>query len=410
MKLHAKLFSSVVAVVLTVGAVAPPALGQASSNSWVGTWATAPDAEPIPSQPTGDRTYREIVHISQGAHEVRAVFSNEFGTTPLTISSAHIALSAGGSRINTETDRELTFNKAVETVIPPGARIVSDPVVLSVPALSSLSVSFYVPSQDIPVLSVHHLGIQTNYAALGNQVAAAVMPTAKQITTYPILRTVEIHPSTFTYAIACLGDSITDGFHSTRDANARWPNVLADRLLDSEHADAPTVLNLGIGGNRLLQTVVGPAALARFDRDITSQSNLTHLIVLEGINDIGEGWKANSTDASPPSAKDLIAAYQQIITRAHSHNITVYGATLLPYKGASYYSDAGEKIRAEVNTWVRDSGAFDGVIDFDKVVADPSHPLMLLPAYDSGDHLHPNDAGYKAMGDSIRLALFSAAR
>lgn len=410
MRFQINCFCLIMASVLTLGLGALTAQGQASSNRWVGTWATAPDAEPILSQPTGDRTYREIVHISQGAQELRVVLSNEFGTTPLTITSAHVALSAGGSRIDTETDRELTFDGAAEIAIAAGARIVSDPVALNVPALSSLSVSFYVPSQDIPVLSVHHLGIQTNYTSLGNDVTAAALPMAKEITTYPILRTVEIHPTRPTHAIACLGDSITDGFHSTRDANARWPNVLANRLLESEDSNAPTVLDLGIGGNRLLQTVVGPAALARLDRDITSQSNLTYLIVLEGINDIGEGWKANSEDPYPPSAKKIIAAYQQIITRAHSHNITVYGGTLLPYRGASYYSDLGETIRREVNTWIRKSGLFDGVIDFDKVVADPAQPRMLLPAYDSGDHLHPNDAGYKAMGDSINLALFSERR
>jgi lysophospholipase L1-like esterase len=384
-----------------------PGQAQTLPNRWVGTWATAPDAEPITgTQPKGDKTYREIVHISQGAQQVRVVFSNEFGTTRLTIASAHIAPSNGQSQIDTAKDHQLTFSGNVEAIIPAGSRIVSDAVALDVGALSTLSVSFYVPSQEIPVLSVHQLAMQTNYVVDGNQVTAASLPAAEEITTGPILRTLELQPSTEKHAITCLGDSITDGFHSTVNANARWPNILANRLVDSEGSNAPSVLDLGIGGNRLLQTGVGPDALARLDRDILSQSNVKYLIVLEGINDIGDGWKTGSTDPFPPSADDITAAYQQIITRAHAHNIIVYGGTLLPYEGAPYYSAAGDAIRQQVNQWIRNSGAFDGVLDFEKVVQDPDNPLMLAPAYDSGDHLHPNDAGYQAMGDSISLTLF----
>lgn len=342
---------------------------------------------------------------------MRAVFSNEFGTTPLRVTSAHIARSSGQSRIDTKTDREVTFSGRKEIVIPPGARMISDAVALNVPALSSLAVSFYVPSQEVSVLSIHQRGLQTNYVVPGDATTAEALPTAKEIETYPILRTIEIHPTNQNYTIACLGDSITDGVRSTADTNARWPNVLANRLIDAEGKRSPTVLNAGIGGNRLLQSVKGPAALARLDRDVFSQPNLAYLIVLEGINDIGRGWGPQSNEPDPPSAKDIIAAYQPIITRAHEHNITVYGGTLLPYQGAdNYYSSAGESIREEVNAWIRDSGAFDGVLDFDKVLADPENPLKLSRVYASDDWLHPNDRGYKAMGDSIPLHIFSAPR
>lgn len=384
---------------------------QPPQNHWVASWATAPDAVPLQtSEPVGDVTYREIVHLSQGAHRVRVVFSNEFGTTRLLINSVHIAPSEGQSRINAANDRELTFSGRSEAIIPAGARLVSDPVTFDVAPLSTLAISFYVPSQSLPVLSVHHLAIQTNYVAQGDQATKAALPMAKEITTWPFLRTVEIEPVNTTQAIACLGDSITDGLHSTVNANARWPNVLANRLVDSEGSDAPSVLDFGIGGNRLLQNGVGPDALARLDRDVFSQSNVKYLIVLEGINDIGDGWKKGSNDPFPPSAEDIIAAYQQIITRAHAHNIFVYGGTLLPYGDAQYYTAAGEAIREHVNSWVRTSGAFDAVLDFEKVVQDPNDPLKLAPAFNSGDNLHPNDAGYQAIGDSIPLQLFAKPR
>lgn len=402
-----QLLTTLSVLIVGLGATALPAHAQSPSGHWVGTWATAPDAAPIAAtQPVGDITYREVVHISQGGQQVRVVFSNEFGTTPLNIASAHIAPSEGQSRIFTGDDHALTFSGRAEALIPAGERLASDPVSLKVAALSTLSVSFYLPAQDLPVLSLHHLAIQTNYVTQGNQVTAAVLPAAKEITTYPFLRTVEIQPTSSTNVIACLGDSITDGVHSTRNANARWPNVLANRLVDSESSSAPSVIDLGIGGNRLLQNDVGPDALARLDRDVLSQSNVSYLIVLEGINDIGDGWGPRSRDPHPPSTEDIIGAYKQIIARAHAHNIVVYGGTLLPYQCAKYHSTAGEAIREKVNSWIRTSGAFDGVLDFEKVVQDPNNPLKLSPAFDSGDSLHPNDAGYRAMGDSIPLSLF----
>ena len=269
-----------------------------------------------------------------------------------------------------------------------------------------LAISIYVPGQKIDTLTYHELAQQNNFVAPGNDISAGSLPGATTVTEWYFLKGVEVQKSADAAAIVCLGDSITDGFRSTISANDRWPNILFDRL--QEHADKKklSVLDLGIGGNRVLQTGVGPDALARFDRDVLGQPAAKYLILLEGINDIGLGHRTKDPLAYPPTAEDVITGYQQIIARAHAHHIAVFGGTLLPYEGATYYSDAGDKVRQKVNAWIRTSGAFDGVIDFDVVMKDPSNPLALNPAYSSSDHLHPNDAGYKVMGDAVPLDLF----
>ena len=403
--------SASIALLLTSASI-PAAYAQsaASPSDWEGSWATAPYAEPIREQPTGNITYREIVHLSQGGKQFRVVLSNEFGTANLTVASTHVALSAGQSRIDASTDREVTFSGRTNATIPPGARLISDPVALEVSPLTDLSVSFYLPSQQIPVFSVHPLGLQDNYAVAGDRVTASGLPDARVITTYPVLRTVEVLPPRKSAAIVCLGDSITDGRQSTPNANARWPNVLAARLIDALGPEAPSMLNLGIGGNRLLETGNGPAALARFDRDVLSQANLKYIILLEGINDIRDSAMRGSVDVPSPTAQDLIAAYEQIISRAHEHHVAVVGATLLPYGNATYYTASGEAIREKVNEWIRARGHFDAVLDFDKVVRNPDRPLELAPAYNSGDSLHPNDDGYKAMANSIPISDFIPVR
>lgn len=408
--MNAKTATSVAALLVSVFTRSAFAQIPAVPSDWVGSWATAPYAEPIQAQPTGNVTYREIVHLSQGSKQLRVVLSNEFGTTALKVVSTHIALSAGQSRIDASTDRELTFDGRTEATIPPGARLVSDAVTLAARPLSDVSVSFYLPSQQISVFSVHPLGLQDNYAIQGDHVTATALPDARVITAYPVLRTVEVVPPSVSAAIVCLGDSITDGRQSTPNANARWPNVLAARLMDALGPKAPSVLDLGIGGNRLLATVVGPAALARFDRDVLSQANLKYLILLEGINDIRDSAMKSSDDVPPPTAQDLTTAYQQIISRAHAHHVAVLGATLLPYGNATYYTAGGEAIREQVNAWIRVPGHFDAVLDFDKVVQDPAHPLQLAPVYNSGDSLHPNDDGYMAMANSIPVDYFTPAR
>jgi lysophospholipase L1-like esterase len=379
------------------------------AGQWVGTWAAAPSFL-INSNGlfANDTTIREIVHVSDGGDSVRVVLSNELSTLTqrLLIGGVSVAPTDGNGNINPSEAVNLTFSGKSAAAISPQAELVSDPVDLHLPAGSDLAISIYVPGQKIDTLTYHELAQQNNFMAPGNDISAGSLPGATTVTEWYFLKGVEVQKSADAAAIVCLGDSITDGFRSTISANDRWPNILFDRL--QEHADKKklSVLDLGIGGNRVLQTGVGPDALARFDRDVLGQPAAKYLILLEGINDIGLGHRTKDPLAYPPTAEDVIAGYQQIIARAHAHHIAVFGGTLLPYEGATYYSDAGEKVRQKVNAWIRTSGAFDGVFDFDVVMKDPSNPLALNPAYSSSDHLHPNDAGYKVMGDAVPLDLF----
>jgi lysophospholipase L1-like esterase len=255
-------------------------------------------------------------------------------------------------------------------------------------------------------VSHHSFADQTNYSAQGNVVGAKALESPTEIYHWPFLKGVDVMADSKAASIVAFGDSITDGALSTRDANARWPDLLARRLQANKKTAELGMLNQGIGGNRILHDVTGPNALARFDRDVLAQAGVKYLIILESINDIG-----HAQDPVKPydvvTAEDLIVGLGQLATRAHTHGIKVYGATLTPYVGAKYQSSAGEEIRQAVNKWIRTTNQFDGVIDFDKVTTDPTHPGMFLVLDDSGDHLHPGDDGYKAMGESIDLKLFT---
>jgi lysophospholipase L1-like esterase len=274
--------------------------------------------------------------------------------------------------------------------------------------LSDLAVSLFLPAQTIDTLTHHSFADATNYEADGNQMAAATLTSPHEISSWQFLKGVDVEaPAKGEHAaIVAFGDSITDGAHSSRDANARWPDVLARRLEADKKTAGLGVLNEGIGGGRILHDGTGPNALARLDRDVIAQAGVKYLIVMEGINDIG-----HAEDPVKPydvvSAGDLIAGLEQIAERAHMHGIKVFGATLTPYVGAKYESPAGEQLRQAVNQWIRTTKDLDGVIDFDKATLDPANPGVFLPADDSGDHLHPNDAGYKAMGNAIDLKLFA---
>jgi lysophospholipase L1-like esterase len=379
----------------------------ASPDHWVGTWATAPMAQVNREEKFGaaDTTFREIVHVSIGGPAVRVILTNEFGLDSLTIGAANVALSAGGSDINPTASSPLTFNGRPSITIPPGALVVSDPVNLKLPPTSDLAVSIFVPAQAIQQISVHGFADQTNYTALGNVTGAKSLDTPTEIYSWPFLKGVDVKADDKAAAIVTFGDSITDGAHSTRGANTRWPDVLARRLQADKKTAKLGVLNEGIGGNRVLHDGTGPSALARFDRDVLTQTGVKYLIIMEGINDIGRAARLKDPE-DIVTADDLIAGLSQLATRAHTHGIKVFGATLTPYVGAGYSSPAGETIREAVNQWIRTSNQLDGFIDFDKVTSDPAHPNVFLPADDSGDNLHPNDAGYKAMGDSIDLKLF----
>ena len=387
-------------------------------DHWVGTWATAPFAEPNTANLfVADTTLRQITHISLGGPLVRIEFTNEFGTQPLTIGAAHIALaSAAHTDIQLTTANALTFGGSPSITIPPGATALSDPTALTLPDFADLAITLFLPAQTIPVLSSHSTALQTSYSTPGNRVSAASLnnpvaltphvDTPTPISEWYFLKAVDVRTPSDAAAVVAFGDSITDGYRSTPDTNQRWPDLLAHRLHSDKKLRTLAVLNEGIGGNRLLRDNTGPSALARFDHDVLSRPGVRFLILLEGINDIGRATGPDANPANLVSAQNLEQALDQLAERAHTHGIKVLGATLTPFTGAGYASPAGEAIRQSVNQWIRTTIAFDGVIDFDKATQDNSNPAILSPNADSGDHLHPSDAGYKTMANSIDLKLF----
>lgn len=355
----------------------------------------------------GGKTLREIVHSSVSGSQARVWISNRFGTEPLHIGAAHIALTAAKGAIQPGSDRELTFHGSSSVIVPPGATIVSDPAALHVPPLSDLSISLYFPDRTLGATE-HPLAEQTSYDAAGNVVAAPELPAvAWPQQSWYFLTGIDVYAPGDS-AVVAIGDSITDGDHSTSNENHRWPDFLADRLT----ADAATrnagvlgVVDAGIDGNRVLLDGWGPNAVSRINRDILARSGARFVIVLESINDIGRYTR----DRQPYGdlTQRLEMGLAQIAAQAHQHGMLVFGATLTPYKDCGYYSPAGEQVREALNHWIRTTRVFDGVVDFDKAVRDPQHPLRFLPKYNGGDDLHPNDAGYKAMSDAIDLTLFT---
>jgi lysophospholipase L1-like esterase len=339
------------------------------------------------------------------------VLSNAFGTAPLTIGAADVSLHGKEAAIVPNSTRALAFGGAASATIPPGAMLFSDPVSLTVPALADLAIDIYLPGDTAASpspLTVHNGARQTNYVSpQGNKVGAASMPVQTTTSAWFFLSRVEVIAPPTTGALALFGDSITDGFNSTPDTNRRWPDHFARRLKNRAGGSPVGVLNLGIDGNRILSDGLGVNALARFDRDVLVQSGITHVVILEGINDLG------LTRTPRPGVADLIAGHLQLIERAHARGLKVFGATLLPYEGttfAGYWSPEGEATRQKFNEWIRTSHKYDDVIDFDRVVRDPGQPSRLLLKIDSGDHLHPNDAGYEAMANAVNLSLFGTGR
>ena len=382
----------------------------APAPRWLATW-TAPQAPANPRPPADsvdttptytNRTLREIVHTSIGGNRARIRISNEYGDQPLIIDDAHIAVRDTGNAVVPSTDRALTFGGRTSLMLRPGATAVSDPVALSVPDTSDLAISLHL-SAPVRMSTRHGLAMQRNYVSPDGDFTAAPVFTAETTTsTFPFLAGVDVVNARAAGVIVALGNSITDGARSTPSTNARWPDVLARRLLASREAPRG-VANAGISGNRVLTFGTGPSALARFDRDVLLVPGVTHVILLEGINDIRAGI---NRPAEAITADDLIFGYRQLIARAHERGLVIIGGTLTPAGGAERHPPENEAMRQAVNQWIRTSGAFDAVIDFDKAARDPEHPDRLRPAYDSGDHLHPSDAGYRAMGDAIDLALF----
>jgi lysophospholipase L1-like esterase len=398
--------------------VALPCLA-AEHTHWVGTWEASPAPQLADEAQMRhgklvfeNQTIREIVHTSIGGNTVRVRLSNAYGKDTIEIGAAHIALHAQGANIAAGSDHVLTFGGHPGIAIPPNAPVLSDPVQLNAPAGGDLAISIFLPKAT-EGSGIHYAAQQTSYVAQGDETSAAELSDPGKITSWVFLTGVDVLAPESGSAIVAFGDSITDGAHSTIDANHRWPNLLADRLLAQHGKKEISVLDAGIGGNRILHDAAtnvrfGVNALARFNRDVIAQSGVKYVIVLEGINDLGHAG-ASAPASETVSAEQIIAGLEQMIARAHEKGLKIFGATLTPFEGTlspGYFTPEKEIKRKAINEWIRTSGAFDGVIDFDKAVRDPNHPDRMLPTYDSGDHLHPGDAGYKAMADAVPLGLF----
>ncbi|HEY2469006.1 MAG TPA: SGNH/GDSL hydrolase family protein [Terracidiphilus sp.] len=384
---------------------------------WVASWGASQQLpEPqnaLPPEDLTDATVRQILHLSVGGPSLRLHLSNAFGGETLRVTSVHIAHPVSPSAIDPASDRPLTFSGREEAVIAPGAELVSDPLNYPVAPLSDLAVSFHL--QAPPTRETGHPGSRaTSYYVHGDMVSAATLADAKHVDHWYQVSEIDVQAAPGAAAVVALGDSITDGHGATTNGNDRWTDVLAARLQASPATRDVGVSNKGIGGNHLLTDGLGPNALARFDRDVLAPAGVQCVIVFEGVNDLGGLARNGEVPAADHGAvvQRVLAAYQQIIARAHAHGLRVIGATITPYVGSGYYHPGplSEADRQAVNQWIRAAGHFDAVVDFDTVVRDPQHPDQLLPAFDCGDHLHPSPAGYKAMGEAIPLALFEHAK
>jgi len=389
---------------ILVGAWDSPA---ATDGHWVGTWGCGPQlTEPgnLPPAPLAHSTLRQFVRTTLGGKLVRVRFSNAYGTEPVTIQTAHLALasgagSAGDGEINPATDTTLKFRGAPGTVIPPGEVVWSDPVSFDLPSIADVCISTYFGAISASTINGHPGSRTTSFILPSNTVSAASMPSAGKTAHWYIITGVDVMADASSRCISVLGDSITDGRGSTTDAQNRWPDQLAKRLITNAPTAHLAVVNMGIGGNAIFGGL-GPAAVNRFERDILNQSGVRYFILFEGVNDIGSGASSMTT------ATNLVNAYADMATKAKARGLRAYGATITPFGGSGYYSALHEQERQFVNAWIRTNNVFDGVIDFDAAVRDPGNPVNLLPAY-SDDNLHLTPAGYQAMADAIDLNLFT---
>jgi len=412
---YALKFLAILACIAGLASLAAFSQPAPSSRIWVASWGASQQVpEPANSLPADDlrnATLRQIVHLSIGGPSIRVHLSNAFGTEALHLTSVHIArpLSPALPAIDPASDLALTFASKPDVTIPPGAEVLSDPIDFGVAPLSDIAVTIHFDAP--PAGETGHPGSRaTSYYVHGDAVSAATLTEPKRADHWYQLSEVDVLATPDSATLVALGDSITDGHGATTNGNDRWTDVLAQRLQASAQTRTIGVSNQGIGGNHLLTDGLGPNVLARFDRDVLAPAGVRWLIVFEGVNDLGGLARDGEV---PPAAHEafvarVLAAYQQVIARAHAHGLRVYGATITPYVGSGYYHPGplSEADRQAVNAWIRTAGHFDAVIEFDSVVRDPAHPDHLLPAYDCGDHLHPSPAGYKAMADSIPLDLF----
>jgi lysophospholipase L1-like esterase len=397
---------------------------------WVGTWGTAqqlaaetlpawvvpPPREPnepppralLPPYPSSfrDETVRMIVRTSVGGERLRLTLSNALGRSEVHIGAVHVALRERGSTIAAATDRAVTFGGKASLAVQPGTLVVSDPVDMAVPALTELAVSVYLPGET-PHVTTHEFALNTTYVVTGNAAAAASLANPRTSYTYFWLAGVEVLASADVRAIVALGDSITDGVTTTFDTHRAWPALLAAKLQSNPSTRAWAVINAGISGNRVRRDVIGRSALGRFDRDVLARAGVEWLVLFEGINDVTWSALPAVPDAERATADELIETLEQIVDRAHAHGVKVMGGTLMPMGGLWLHNAETEAMRQTVNAWIRASGKLDAVADFDAATRDAREPARLRPEFDSGDHIHPNDAGNAAMADAIDTALFT---
>ncbi len=414
-----KLQGSKIIVGLAAGMIC---MAPAVADQWITSWAAAPMASvpppiigPLPFA-INHQTLRQVLHLSAGGARLRVRLTNEYGNQPLSVAAATIARVKADGSVDRSSLHKLTFSGQTSAVIPAGAPLLSDPVLLPVQALSDVSLSLYFP-EDTGLCTCHQLAVQDGFISAPGDFSASEFTPAQTVQSRAFVSGLEVEaPRGKTVVV--LGDSISDGLGSTPNANRRWPDELARRLNTGSMAWG--VANQGISGNRVLEDGAGQSALARLDRDVLAEPGVAYLIVFEGVNDLGIAFghwtlppgPANATPplivapTHKPTAPAMIAGYRQIIARAHARGIKVFGATIAPYEGAMYWSIEGESQRKAINEWIRHGGEFDAVLDFDAALRDPDQPTRMAKGKQMGDYLHGNDAGYEALGKSIDLKLF----
>ena len=410
------LSGGLMAAILSLAATA-----QAAELHWARAWAASAQAAtvaagPFPGSPTfHDQTIRQVVRLSGGGRKLRVLFTNEFGTAPVTIGAAHLALAGAGGAIRPGSDHVLTFAGKPEAVMRAGAPLLSDPVDLRLAPLTRVAISLYLPGA-VESCTCHGTSAEPGYVTSGDATSAPNVPVAGGPGGLPrvMISGVDVASDAPARTIVAFGDSITDGVGATPGHDQRWPDQLAARIQAAGRHDL-LVADEGISGNRVLNDGFGVSALARFDRDVLATPGLRYVILFEGINDIGISFMKRASGGplaglnlpgGPITAEDIIAGDRQLVARAHEHGVRIYGATITPYQGAATGSPEGEAARQAVNHWIRTGGAFDGVIDFDAAWRDPAHPDRIRDGYHMGDHLHGSDAGYKVLAQTIKLSLF----
>lgn len=385
-----------------------------AADNWVAAWGTAQQlikperaipAAQVPPAKLERQTVRMVARPTLDGSQLRVSLSNSFGYAPVRIDAAQVARAAANGAIDAGSGRPLTFGGRTSVVLPPGARITSDPVEFAVRAQADLAVSLFVDADSGPT-TAHPIGLRGAWLAPGNQVAAVQLSAASLFRSYLWLDGIEVRAAPRAAAVIAFGDSITDGFSTTPDADMPWPSILARRLGAQRGVPPRAVINMGISGNRVLREGAGSSGLARFDRDVLSRPGARWVLLLLGINDIGFSALPQLPASEKATAEDIIAGYQLLIARARLHGLAIIGATLTPFEGVNTYTSEGEQMRQQVNQWIRTAGQFDAVVDFDLATRDPAQPTRLRAAFDSGDHIHPNDAGNKAMAEAINLNLF----